>query len=474
MKPPRAYARGILHFFGGIRRSTLLRSSSFGGSNLRIHPRPYSRGLLRRRIKNQGQAAIAAVIFFVAFMVAVTYGFSSIALHSEKITRTIIDGKASFFLAEAGTEDLMYRLATGRSVDSTEVLTLNNSSATVSTSIIDADKEITSVGDHNTHIRKIVTRINVSPAGNTFNYGVQAGAGGIFMENSSEVLGNVFSNGPVTSNNNNVVRGEIISAGPAGLIDGAHATSTGRAHTIQNAVIDGDAYYQTIFNTIVGGAQFPGSSDQAISSLPITDEQINTWEQEAEAGGSITSPCPYKIQDDAPLGPIKIACDVEISGNNFTVTLTGNVWITGNLTISNSPLIRVDPSLGETTIAVITDNPVNRLSSSKVMLQNSAVFEGSGADNSYILLISQNNSSESGGSEIAIELKNSASGDLLLYAPHGEILQQNNNDLREITAYKIHLKNNAKVIYESGLANLLFTSGPSGGGIDIKRWQEAE
>ena len=32
MKPPRAYARGIIHFFGGIRRSTLLRSPSFGGS----------------------------------------------------------------------------------------------------------------------------------------------------------------------------------------------------------------------------------------------------------------------------------------------------------------------------------------------------------------------------------------------------------------------------------------------------------
>ncbi len=40
MKPPRAYARGILHFFSEIRRSTLLRSSSFGGSAPRIDPRP--------------------------------------------------------------------------------------------------------------------------------------------------------------------------------------------------------------------------------------------------------------------------------------------------------------------------------------------------------------------------------------------------------------------------------------------------
>ena len=64
MKPPRAHARGILHFFGGIRRSTRLAYSAeaaasaakagrqgYCGSNLRIHPRAYTRGLLRRRIK---------------------------------------------------------------------------------------------------------------------------------------------------------------------------------------------------------------------------------------------------------------------------------------------------------------------------------------------------------------------------------------------------------------------------------------
>ncbi|MCH6546517.1 MAG: hypothetical protein IH796_11060 [Deltaproteobacteria bacterium] len=51
MKPPRVYTRGILHyFFGGIRRSTLLRSSSCGGFTMRIHPRAYARGRLRRRI----------------------------------------------------------------------------------------------------------------------------------------------------------------------------------------------------------------------------------------------------------------------------------------------------------------------------------------------------------------------------------------------------------------------------------------
>ncbi|MFQ5916472.1 MAG: hypothetical protein ACE5I0_01525 [Candidatus Binatia bacterium] len=74
MKHPPPYGGGILHLFGGIRRSTLLRlpcgvgshsealvstvvstprgEPSFGGSTFRIHPRPNSRGLLRRRINS--------------------------------------------------------------------------------------------------------------------------------------------------------------------------------------------------------------------------------------------------------------------------------------------------------------------------------------------------------------------------------------------------------------------------------------
>jgi len=78
MKLARAYARGILHFFGGIRRSTLLRlprgvgfhsealvstvgstprgKPSFGRSTLGIHPRPHGRGILRRRITELREA----------------------------------------------------------------------------------------------------------------------------------------------------------------------------------------------------------------------------------------------------------------------------------------------------------------------------------------------------------------------------------------------------------------------------------
>ncbi len=47
MKPPRAYARGILHFFGAIRRSTLLAYSAEAAASAAKAGRSPSFGLCR-------------------------------------------------------------------------------------------------------------------------------------------------------------------------------------------------------------------------------------------------------------------------------------------------------------------------------------------------------------------------------------------------------------------------------------------
>jgi hypothetical protein len=59
----------------------------------------------------------------------------------------------------------------------------------------------------------------------------------------------------------------------------------------------------------------------------------------------------------------------------------------------------------------------------------------------------------------------------LVFAPHGEIKLENNVNLKEVTAYKLSVYNNAVVNYLIGLSQSLFTSGP-GGTWKIKRWQE--
>lgn len=420
---------------------------------------------------NRGQAMIIAVVFFLAGSLIVTSGIAAPVLRDLKILRGFEESRQSFYLSEGSVEDVAYRIMKGLNFSAIENLSVNNITASTTVTILTDKREIISVGDKSSNIRK--TRILLTQgSGVAFNYGLQAGDGGIFMENFSSISGNVYSNGSTTGSNNNIINGTIVSAGPSGLIDGIHVTDSGYSHTITDSVIDGDVYYQNISGTTVGGVLYPGSADQPTSTLPITDDLISQWESDAEAGGIISSPCPYTINNDETIGPVKINCKLEISGN-YTITLNGPVWVVGDVIISNNPVIKTSSSVGDNSVTLISDDPLNRTTSSKVQISNSPTFLGSGAEGSYILIISQNTSAEDGGSEIALNVSNNAGGDLLLYASHGEILLQNSVSLKEVTGYKIHLQNNTDVIYETGLANLLFTSGPSGG-FDINSWLEVQ
>ena len=129
--------------------------------------------------------------------------------------------------------------------------------------------------------------------------------------------------------------------------------------------------------------------------------------------------------------------------------------------------------MGDKSAAIIADKETNRSSSSRIFISNSAEFFGSGSNKSYVLLVSRNNNAEGGGSTSAIEASNSANGKVLLYAPHGLVYLSNNIIIKEASAHKIQLSNSAKVIYETGIANLLFTSGPSVG-YSIESWREEE
>ena len=414
---------------------------------------------------------ITAVIFLLLIALAIVFSLAIPAAREAKIASDLILSKKSYFLAEAGIEDLAYRVKTGRQYNTNENLGLNGFSTDVFITDLSGDeKEITSIADVSDLIRKVQIKLS-KDIGVSFYYGVQIGDGGLIMENSSLVSGNVYSNGGIQGYNSNLVKGDVVSAGPNGSVDGIYATSSVYSHSISNSTIDGDAHYVNISNSTVGGILYPNSFDQATSTLPISDSTIEEWENVA-AVSEITSPCPYVIKSDISLGPVKIACDLKVQGSPI-VTLFGPVWVTGNLEIENSAVIRLDPSLGKKSIAIIADNPVDKLISSQVKLQNSVIFQNSGADGSYILIISQNNSSENGGSERAIEIENSVSGDLILYAGHGEILLKNNANLKEVTGYKIRLQNAANVLYETGLADLLFKSGPAGG-YAISGWREVE
>jgi len=420
----------------------------------------------------RGQAVLISVVFFMFISTAISFGLVTPVVTDARLARDAEHSTQSFFLAEAGVEDAVYRLRNSMSIDPTEMLSLNG--ATTITTTTDAgsnEKDIVSSGDADNRVRKVKTHLSVS-SGASFNYGVQAGEGGFAIQNSASISGNAYSNGPITGSNSNNIIGDVISAGPSGSISGINTTGSAYAHTITNTDIDGSAYYQSISGSTVGGTWNPGSPDQPIVDLPIQDSLIEQWKADAEAGGILGGSCEtYKITSDVTIGPAKINCDLEISGSR-TITLTGALWVRGNISIKNSATLNVSGSISGKTVPIVADKPSNRTSSSKITLENSAEFNGSGT-NSYILLVSQNNSAENGGSAKAIEVQNSAEGDLLVYAGHGEVSIANSVSLREVTAYRIRLLNSAEVIYNTGLASLLFSSGP-GGSWTVSEWKEIE
>ena len=417
-----------------------------------------------------GQAMLLAVVFFVLVSSTVIFGIVTPVLKQVKISNENYKSKQSYFLSQSGLEDVIYRLKNGQSVSGTEILNLNNAIATTTILDTSSGKQVVSNSTLNNNVRKMQVDM-VFGTGVSFNYGVQTGQGGFVLQNSSSVTGNIYSSGTI-SGSGNTVYGDAVSASSIGLINNIHTTGSAYAHTIQNSTIDKNAYYVTKTNTSVGGISYPNSPDQPTIPLPISDDQIDDLEGDALAGGVISSPCPYIINSSVTIGPKKITCDLEISGSP-TVTLNGSIWVTGNISIKNSAIIKIASSLGNKSVAIIADKSSNRSTSSSIDLVNSAQFQGSGSANSFIFLISQNNSAETGGSEDAISMDNSSSGKVVLYAPHGLISINNSAALKSVTGYKIKTKNSANIIYDTGLANTLFTGGP-GGGYDILDWFETQ
>ncbi len=416
---------------------------------------------------------ILLALVFAGIFATVSVALVGYALSYGRAERTAVAASEALAIAEGALDAAVSSLNQNPSYTGETGTPLGGGTFSIVVSAIDSKtKRVTATGympdsQNPTAIKTVKADIGISNDVVSFHYGVQAGNGGFFMDNSAKITGNVFSSGPVIGTSQNYIYGDVISAGPSGLVYGIHATSSVYAHTIghssETTLIDKDAYYAAATtNTTVSGASHPDNPDQNTVPLPISDEQITAWENEAVAGGTaVCTSGSYDIPSGSTdLGPVKIPCNLFIS-NSAVVTVYGPIWVTGNILVQNSAIVKMAPALGANNVAVIADDPSNRLQGSKIFVKNTATFQDSGTPGSFVFLISQNNSAEMGGDEEAFSLSNSASA-LVAYAAHGLIPLENTISLKEVTAYKIRLKNSASVTYDSGLPNAVFQTGPGG------------
>jgi hypothetical protein len=187
----------------------------------------------------------------------------------------------------------------------------------------------------------------------------------------------------------------------------------------------GDAYAHTVTNTTVAGNLFcqvgsgnnkacdTSKSDPAPQGYPFSQANIDEWKSDAEDGSIITGDYVVDggVASSTVLGPAKITGNLIVT-NGATLTLTGAVWVEGNITVSVNALVRVDPSFGHNGGILLADGEIE--------VNNNGSFQGSGTSGSYLLLITTSDCPDGAGcaGAYAMELGNNV-GTVVLSAQNG-------------------------------------------------------
>jgi hypothetical protein len=183
--------------------------------------------------KNKGAAMMIVVFFFVFISLTILIGIITPVIREFKISSDNFSSKESYFIAESGIEDIMYRIKNNMEtgiIGADRTLFLNDTYFPIPTEITDlgnGKKQIITTGEVNSNERKINLNLTTS-VGTSFNYGVMVGQGGMYLD-SGIVNGSVYANGPITasSSGSNLISGTAISANsPDAVANQTNGTGT--------------------------------------------------------------------------------------------------------------------------------------------------------------------------------------------------------------------------------------------------------
>lgn len=400
---------------------------------------------MEKNIFNQKGYVISTITFFVlVIMVSMAMSMSFLIAERQKNITNTVKSTQTYYTAEAGIEDALLRLKKNPYILPVEYfLGAGNPIATVNISnVVAGSRIITSQATNSNIVRNIKATASMSNNGNaTFYYGIQAGAFGFEVGNGSTIDGNVFSGGNI-SGSGTINYNAIVNGNCASLHIKKDLTFTKDGAT-NSCTVDGETTTDT---------------GQSASTLPIADSQITDWKNDASIethNGNLT------LSDNISLGPIKIIGNLNIS--NKMLTLTGTVYVTGNITISNNGGgIKLDPTVYQNSGGVI-------ITDGKFIGGNKNSFSSSG-DGSYLLILSTYVSS--GFEDPAITVSNNMTGSgAAFYAKDGIVSAPNGGSIAEMTGAGILIGNGSTITTSSGVVNIYFASG-TGGSWKVSSWQE--
>ena len=407
--------------------------------------------------EDRGFAAFYVTILVLAVIFALAVSIAVLTYNEQKIIENVVKSNQTYYVAESGIEDALLRLVEEMNWSSPYNLTVGDGTTLVTISdIVGGARTIISDGNVLNRTRKVRVVYGISSEKTSFYYGAQVGEGGIQMDDGSTINGNVFSNGGIVAVSNTEITGTARVAQTGNKIQGGNIGDDAFVDICENANI-GDTLTCTTNSGCTAAIVEILQEEITATSMPITQEQIDGWKSDAASGGTIGD---YTLaaKQTGSLGPRKIDGYMTIQ-NQAQLSVTGTLWITGTLTIQDKARVTLDQNTyGSFSGVIVVDGTVT--------LQNTAKALGSGIEGSYLSIIS----TDSGTSAITIQDEFEAD---ILYTHNGWIIIQNMANVREVTGYGVHLKNNAEITYEVGLQDAFFSSGP-GGSWEVMSWEEIE
>jgi hypothetical protein len=198
-------------------------------------------------------------------------------------------------------------------------------------------------------------------------YSVISGEGGLFMSNKAKVVGgDVFVNGEINLSNSAQIG---LSTNPVGVkvanmrcpnpADSTYPRVCGSGENGQPITIGNSAHiYGTVQAT--GQSNGTGMTNNGLIAGSVTPQALPTYDraaQKAAISNNMTGAAASCSSNNGTLtwpANTKITGDVTI-GLKCKVTVQGNIWITGNLTMSNSAQLIIADSLGSTIPKIMID-----------------------------------------------------------------------------------------------------------------------
>ena len=348
-------------------------------------------------LKQRGMVLVSIIILF-PFLIFLTVSFLTLTINSFSVAKSDQMRTHAQFSADAGVDYALYQISEDEDWPGTLApLTLQDDTDVkttyeVSVSVIDNDhKLVTSTGrvynpaSQAAPRSTITVKVTLRAVRAGGNYSIVTGVGGLFLSNSAKILGgDVLVNGEVYMDNtsqigltNNPVNVEVAHQNCPAIPDATYPRlcnpgEGGEPVTIGNkAHIYGSVWANDQVSTV--GMSDPGlvaSSGVEPQALPIHDRTAQKTAAVNNLTGEAAS-CTTNNGTRTWPANVKITGDVTIS-HTCQVTIMGDTWITGSLSMLNSGQIIIDDSLSTTQPNIMIDGLLGVMRNGSAIVSNSS------------------------------------------------------------------------------------------------------